>query len=359
LGAGRRLSVQVAVPAPVDRSIGEDGPVSVGASRTFWEHGPVSISETEPPATSTAELAPTGINHIQLAALTAVLTGVLAAGGYLGVTATMVAVAVLQAVLIPCWMLGNRLPGRVGGLVLGVLAAAAADGLTLHWPDSGYSPVLGVLGVSIPLMFFHQLSRGVVRTRVVESLAGITLLLVAVVALPGLIVLRHQGSGRTIVLAVLAASGVGLVAAHLTDAVLPAPRFDPDLDRGLPAVVVGVAVGGVVGYLGLRQLIDFAGGRGAFVGAAIGAVACLLSIAASFAESRTIPRTDPSAAEVPGSDGVARADGAGSPAEADASEGDGPAESDRFSRLRPAATAALAIALTVPAAYVLTNALTS
>ena len=335
--------------------------MSVGASRTFWEHGPVSISETEP-ATPTAELAPTGINHIQLAALTAVLTGVLAAGGYLGVTATMVAVAVLQAVLIPCWMLGNRLPGRVGGLALGVLAAAAADGLTLHWPDSGYSPVLGVLGVSIPLMFFHQLSRGVVRTRVVESLAGITLLLVAVVALSGLIVLRHQGSGRTIVLAVLAAAGIGLVAAHLTDAVLPAPRFDPGLDRGLPAVVVGVAVGGVVGYLGLRQLIDFAGGRGAFVGAAIGAVACLLSIAASFAESRTVPRTDPSAADVPHSDGAtgaARPDDAGAPAEADASEVDGPTGRDRFSRLRPAATAALTIALTVPAAYVLTNALTS
>ena len=34
-------------------------------------------------------------------------------------------------------------------------------------------------------------------------------------------------------------------------------------------------------------------------------------------------------------------------------------EGDRFSRLRPAATAALTIALTVPAAYVLTNALTS
>jgi len=181
-------------------------------------------------------------------------------------------------------------------------------------------------------MFFHQLSRGVVRTRVVESLAGITLLLVAVVSLAGLIVLRHQASGRTIVLAVLASLGIGLVAAHLMDAVLPAPRFDPELDRGLPAVIVGVAVGGVAGYLGLRRLIDFAGGRGAFVGAAIAAVCCLLSIAASFAEYRSPVRPE---------QGTPR-----------------PAE-HRFSRLQPAAATAFTIALTVPAAYVLTNALTS
>lgn len=301
------------------------------------------MSETEPSVAPAAERAPAGINHIQLAALTAVLTGVLAAGGYLGSVATVVAVGVVQAVLIPCWMLGHRLPGRIGGLGLNVLAAAAADGLILRWPDSGYSPVLGVLGVAIPLMFFHQLSRGVVRARVVESLAGISLLLVAVVSLPGLIVLRHEASGRTVVLAVLAALGVGLVAAHLTDAVLPAPRFDPAMDRGLPAVVVGVAAGGVVGYLGLRRLIDFAGGRGAFVGAAIAAVACLLSIAASFAESRTV-----------------RPDGGDAgQAESDSVTTSGETGRDRLAALRPAAAAAITIALTVPAAYVLTNALTS
>ncbi len=304
------------------------------------------MSETEPSVAPAAERASAGLNHIQLAALTAVLTGVLAAGGYLGSAATVAAVAVVQAVLIPCWMLGHRLPGRIGGLGLSVLAAAAADGLTLHWPDSGYSPVLGVLGVAIPLMFFHQLSRGVVRARVVESLAGIALLLVAVVSLPGLIVLRHEASGRTIVLAVLAALGIGLVAAHLTDAVLPAPRFDPGMDRGLPAVVVGVAAGGVVGYLGLRRLIDFAGGRGAFVGAAIAAVACLLSIAASFAESRT--------ARPDGADSEPAGSGTAAVGETTPSGG-----RDRLAALRPAAAAAITIALTVPAAYVLTNALTS
>ncbi len=333
----------------------------------------MTLSETQHPAPAPAAPGSASINHIQLAALTAVLTGVLAGGGYLGTTATLVAVAVLQAVLIPCWVLGNRLPGRIGGLLLGLAAAAAADALVLHWPSSGYSPVLAVLGVAIPVMFAHQLTRGVVRTRVVESLAGITLLLVAVVALPGLILLRHDGSGRTIVLAVLASFGVGLVAAHLTDAVLPAPRFDPGLDRGLPAVVVGVVVGGAVGYLTLRRLIDFAGGRAAFVGAAVAAVACLLSIAASFAEARTsrspAADTGPAAgADRPATDPPQGPDRAASdgwvpegqePEGRAADEGSTGTSRDRLAALRPVAAAALTIALTVPAAYVLTNALTS
>ncbi|MGI8665016.1 MAG: hypothetical protein ACR2N4_03140 [Jatrophihabitans sp.] len=301
------------------------GPAETGAESPVTD-GPV----TDGPV-------PTPVNHIQLAVLTAVLGGVLAAGSYLGNVGVLVAIGVLQLVLILSWVLGTGLPGRIGALLLGVLAAAGADVSTAHWHDSGYSPVLAVLALAIPLMFAHQLSRGVVRTRVVESLAGITMLLIAVVAVAGLIVLRRQGNGETITLALIGAITAGLVAGHFTDAVLPAPRFDPTVDRGLPAVLVGVAVGGAVGLLALRQIIDFAGGRGAFVGAAVAAVACLLSIGATFAETRTsavpavpvpMPAPDP-----------------------------GPVDA-RWARLRPAAAVTVTLALSVPAAYVLANALT-
>jgi hypothetical protein len=285
------------------------------------------------------------INHIQLAVLTALLGGMLAAGSYLGPVGLLVAIAVVQAVLVPSAVLGTGLPGRIGAILLGVLAAAGADITMTHWHTSGYSPVLGVLGVAIPVMFFHQLTRGVVRTRVVESLAGITVLLIAVTAITGLIVLRQQGNGRTVTLALIGAITAGLVAAHFADAVLPAPRFDPGIDRGLPAVLAGLIVGGGAGLLGLRNIVDFAGGRAVFVGAAVAAVACLLSIGATFAESRT-------------SIAVAADDDADEAAET----GDPlPVRevSPRLARLRPAAAAGLTLALTVPAAYVLTNALTS
>ena len=41
------------------------------------------------------------------------------------------------------WVFGTGLPGRIGALLLGVLAAAGADAAIMHWHDSGYSPVLG------------------------------------------------------------------------------------------------------------------------------------------------------------------------------------------------------------------------
>ncbi|MEO6700043.1 MAG: hypothetical protein ABI140_11265 [Jatrophihabitantaceae bacterium] len=302
------------------------------------------MTETPPPELVTDPVEPASrptepaINHLQLAVLSALLTAVLAAGSHLSSVGLLVAVAVIQAVLIPSWVLGGALPGRIGAMILGTLAAAGADAATTHWPDSGYSPVLGVLALAIPLMFAHQLSRGVVRTRVVESMAGIAVLLIAVVALSGLIVLRRQGSGSTITLALIAATGAGLVVDHLTDAVLPVPRFDPAIARGLPGVLAGVITGGLVGLLTLRHDIDFAGGRSAFFGAAVAGVACLLSIGASFAESRTEPAGR-------GSEDLLL-DIVPSPV------------SSRLSRLRPAAAVALTIALTAPAAYVLTNALT-
>jgi hypothetical protein len=272
--------------------------------------------------------AATGTLQIQLAVLTALAGGVLAAGSYLGTVALLVAVCAVQLALSVSWLFGTAVPGRIGGLVLAVLAAGGADAATLHWPDSGYSPVLGVLGMAVPLLFVHQLTRGVVRTRVVESLADISVLLVALVALAGLIVLRQQGDGDVLTPAVLGAITAGLVAGHFTDAVLPAPRFDPEVDRGLPAVVVGVLVGGAVGLLSLRRVLDLAGGRGAFVGAAIAAVACLLSIGAAFSGVHT----SLAPAGTAGPDGWAV-------------------------RLRPVAAVLMTVALSTPAGYVLVNAL--
>lgn len=271
--------------------------------------------------------------HIQLAFLSLLAGAVLAGGSYLGTIGLLVVVALVQALLVLSWVLGTALPGRMGALGIGGLAAVAADAATTHWHDSGYSPVLGVLGVAVPVMFVHQLIRGVVRTRVVESLADITVLLLAVVAVAGLIVLRRQGDGDVLVPAVVAAITAGMAASHFTDAIWPAPRFDPAVDRGLPAVVVGIVVGGVLGVLSLRHLFDFAGGRGAFVGAAVAAVACLLSIGATFSGTHSTmdaPTVEEPAGALP-----------------------------RGARLRPVAATLMTVALSVPAAFVLVNALSS
>src|SRR2546430_15575655 len=104
----------------------------------------------------------------------------------------LVAVAVLRAVALVGWVFGPALPGRLGALIMGTLAAGAADAAIARWHADGYAPLVGVLGVAIPIMFIHQLTRGVVRTRVVESLADITVLIVAANPKAGFLLLRCQ-----------------------------------------------------------------------------------------------------------------------------------------------------------------------
>ena len=301
-------------------------------------------------------------SQLPLAMLTLLAGGLLAAGNDLGSAALIAAVGVLQAVLIGAWVFGTGLPGRIGALLMGVAASAAADLLVLRYHQHGYQPILGVLGVAIPVMFIHQLTRGVVRSRVVESLADITVLLLAVTAVAGLVLLRYEGNGQREVLTVVAAMTAGLLVDHLTDLVAPAPRFDPQVDRGLPGVVLGIAAGAAMGMLLLRHDLDFGGGRAAFAGGAIAAVASLLSIGASFAGvhstlAAATPDSQPDMSEagrrecLPGADPDAES-------RPDALLADVPA-ANGVASLRPFAAVLVTAALTTPAGYVLMVALSS
>ena len=76
-----------------------------------------------------------------------------------------------------------------------------------------------------------------------------------------------------------------LVVGFLIDMVITAPRFDADVPRGLLALVGSAGFGGSAGYLTLRNSAEFVGGRGAFAGAALGALVGLLAVGIAFAES--------------------------------------------------------------------------
>ncbi len=287
--------------------------------------------ESPPPSDTSPDLSPTDRRsaHIPLAVLSLLAGGLLVGGAYAGTISTLVAVGIVQAVLVLSWVLGSALPGRIGALVMGFAASGAADAAVTRWHHDGYSPILGVLGVAVPAMFIHQLTRGVVRTRVVESLADITILLIGVTSIAGFILLRHQTNGDISTPAIIAALSLGLVVSHLTDAIVAAPRFDPEVDRGLPGVIVGVLAGAAIGLLSLRSLIDFAGGRGAFAGATVALVACLLSIGATFAGAHST--LDPAATRQP--------------------------LRPWSRRLRPMAAALMTIAFSAPAGYVVISSL--
>lgn len=240
-------------------------------------------------ATSGDEPGEVILNH-PVALLTAALAGALLVfGARSGTVPLLVAVAVVQAVLIIAVVLGLGLPGRIGALVICVLAAAGADVAVSVWPHGRLGTLLAVLALALPAMFVQQLVRGAARNRVVDSVGGTGLLVVAVVGLAALPQLRHEfaspGAGGTIVAGVAAATAGALVVGHCVDLLLAAPRFDTTVPRGLLAVLASSGLGGSVGHLLLGTQAQFAGGRGAFTGAALGALVAFLAVGAAYLEA--------------------------------------------------------------------------
>jgi len=183
----------------------------------------------------------------------------------------------------------NRL-GLVGLLIVVVTLLAAVIGpllLIYNWLITGIS--FPVIGLAVPVLFVHQLLRGAARVRVGRSLGAIALVVVAEAAVAALLQVRHefpsgQLGGDPTFAVVVAVTGA-LLAGYCTDMVFAAPRFDAEVPRGLTAVVVSTLVGAALGHLVLRDAPDFSGGRGAFVGAALGVLAALLAIGIAYVEA--------------------------------------------------------------------------
>lgn len=199
--------------------------------------------------------------------------------------ALLVAVAAVQALFALSWVFGTSMPGRRGAVIIAVAASGAADAVTSVWPDGRLGPLLPVLGLAVPAMFVHQLLRGAARVQVVSSLAAVAMLVLCEVSLAALLQLRHEFGtevGGKVASAVAAVLGGALVIGCLVDLLLPAPRFDAAVPRGLLGLVAATGLGGSLGYLLLKDVGQFGAGRGGFTGAALGALTGLLAIAAAF-----------------------------------------------------------------------------
>ncbi len=230
-------------------------------------------------------------NFAGSAAVAVLFGAVLAWAARTGALQLLVAIAVAQTLLAFAWMQVVRVPGRVGGLVVAGMAAAGADVAASVWPHSRLAAMLAALALAVPVMFVHQLLRGAARVRVGASLGGIALLVVAEASLPALLQLRHEFPPGTLTgdaaFAVVVAVAGALAAGYFADMVSAAPRFDADVPRGLFGVLVSTVVAAALGHLLLRDAHDFQGGRGLFVGAALGVLAALLAVAVAYIEQVT------------------------------------------------------------------------
>jgi hypothetical protein len=230
-------------------------------------------------------------NPVGTIAIAFVVGVVLAVSARSSALALLVAVAVVQALVAFTWALGTALPGRKGAIVIAALASGAADAAVSVWPNGRLGTLLAVFALAVPVMFVHQLVRGAARVRVVDSLGGVATLVVLVVGLPALLQLRHEfgagALGGKVVAGVVAAAAGALIVGILVDLVMPAPRFDSSVDRGFLALIAAAGLGGSLGHLMLRSDTDFMHGRGAFVGAAVGALVGLLAVGTAFVEAST------------------------------------------------------------------------
>jgi hypothetical protein len=206
--------------------------------------------------------------------------------------ALLCAVAATQAVFAFAWVFGTVMPGRKGALLIAVAAATAADVVTSVWPRDRLDPLLPVLALAIPAMFVHQLLRGAARVQVVASLSATAMLVFGEVAPAALLQLRHEFGtkvGGTVTAAAVAAIAGALVIGCLVDMLLPAPRFDPSVGRGLLALIASAGLGGSLGNLTLRDEAQFGVRSGTFVGGSLGALAGLMALACGFVLATTPP----------------------------------------------------------------------
>ncbi|HEY0508480.1 MAG TPA: hypothetical protein VGD12_10445 [Blastococcus sp.] len=198
----------------------------------------------------------------------------------LGDVGRLAAVLVLQLGLVLAWVLVTGIQGFAGSLAVGAAAAVAAD-LVLVLPGRPeLGGLLAVFGVGFLAAVLQQMVRWP-RSDLVASLAGSVLLVCVTAALAVLLLVGRSpsGSGRTLV--ALLAIGAAVVVGHLVDLFLPRPQLAADVPRGLLALVLAVAAGAGVGFLGQAagEVSDglIAVGYGAVLGAVVGLVGLVTS----------------------------------------------------------------------------------
>lgn len=221
------------------------------------------------------------VHHLPAAVLAAVGVAALVEGLGRGADGRLAAVTALQAALVVAWVVATARRAWVGALLLAAAAAAAADLAFLLPERPTVGGLVAVLGIGLPAAVLRQMFRRP-REALVASLAGSVVLLCAVCALA--VLLRSPGSaaGAERETVGLLAVGAAIVAAHLVDLVLPRPQVAYGVPRGLLGLVVAVVAAAAVTWFRRRpeELFDALGA--AIYGGAIGGIAVLVSLVASY-----------------------------------------------------------------------------
>ena len=192
----------------------------------------------------------------------------------------------VQLLFVLAWTMAMRPPAP--GIVAGVCAvvAAGADYSAVSAATAGLAPLGYVAAGGFALAVIGQLIRRSDRKRVTESLGTTLLIVIGVVSFSSLIVLTRKPIGTQTVLACLAAAGVAVVIARLTDAIFAKPRLAPQVPRGATGIILGAMLGTLAAsILGSVLVLPFNPGKGAILGLVTAGVAVLVDLAVNYAEA--------------------------------------------------------------------------
>ncbi|TDC37438.1 hypothetical protein [Micromonospora sp. KC213] len=200
----------------------------------------------------------------------------------------------VQLLFVLAWTMAMRPPALPLVALISAAVAAAANVAAVRSDIAGLAPLGYVAAGGFLLGVLGQLVRRVDRVRVTDSLGTTLLIVVGVVAFGTLITLSRIPAGTQAITVCLTASGVALMVARLTDAVLPWPRLAPQVPRGAAGVVVGAMIGTMVSaILGSYLVTPFTPTRAAIIGLVAAVAAVLADLAVGYAEAGRLMAGEP------------------------------------------------------------------
>jgi hypothetical protein len=172
--------------------------------------------------------------------------------------------------------------------VAGVCVAAGlvADYEAVTSDAANLLPLLYVGLIAFVLALAGQVIRPADRARIRDSLGTTILLVLGVVFYPSLIVLTRKPIGTQAVLVCLAAAGLSLVVARLTDALFAKPRIAPQVPRGATGIILGAMLGTLAAAgLGSVLVLPFTPAKGAILGLVAAGLAGLVDLAVNYGDA--------------------------------------------------------------------------
>ena len=192
----------------------------------------------------------------------------------------------VQLLFVLAWTMAIRPPAPA--LVAGICVAAGlvADYTAVTSDAVSLVPLVYVAGGALVAAVAVEGIRAADRQRARDSFGATLLLVLGVVVFAALIVLTRKPVGTQAVMVCVAAAGVAVVAARLTDAVFAKPRIAPQVPRGGAGIVLGAMLGTLVAAgLGSVLVLPFTPAKGAVLGLVAAGLAVLVDLAVNYAEA--------------------------------------------------------------------------